>query len=275
MDVIECEGCGGTVVFDAAREYARCIFCASVALRPEELDEPPPQPDDAVPFAVPGDEADATYRHWARSSWWYPKALRSLEIGLQPLWIPAWRFDATVEAHYAGLRSAPTRSGKQPLSGLDVAPRRVWAPASLGLHEDELNALAPFDEATARPWSPGDASTLYEVSGTSQEAALKVARRQFADQARRELSRARRLGDARVSVALSEVEARSLMLPVFIGSFRYQDRPYRFVINGQTGQITGKAPIDARKVAIVVAIALAIAAAWLWYQQEIVAFLGA
>ena len=38
MDVMECEGCGGTVVYDAAREHARCIFCASVALRPETLD---------------------------------------------------------------------------------------------------------------------------------------------------------------------------------------------------------------------------------------------
>ena len=274
MDVIECEGCGGTVVFDASREYARCIFCASVALRPDELDVPPPQPDEAVPFAVPTDRAEAVYRAWARSSWWHPRALRNLEIGLQPLWIPAWCFDATVEAHYAGLKSAPTRSGKQPLSGLDVSARRVWAPASLGLHEDELNALAPFDESLARSWSEDDAATLYEVSGTSLEAARTVARRQFAQQARRELSRARRLADCRVSVALSEVEARSLMLPVLIGSFRYKDRPYRFVVNGQTGQITGKAPIDTRKVAIVVAIILAIVAIWLWYQQELFALFG-
>jgi hypothetical protein len=274
MNVMECDGCGGTVVYDAEREHARCIFCASVALRPETLDTPPPQPDVAVPFAVRRDRADATYRRWARSSWWYPAELRRLEIGLLPLWIPAWRFDATVEAHWAALRRAPTQSGKQPVSGLDVAARRVWAPASLGLSENELQALAPFDESDAQPWTGDDARTPYEIGATSEEAALGTARRLFASQARLDLSRSRKLTDCRVSVALADVQARSLMLPVLIGSFRYQDRPYRFVINGQTGQITGRAPIDYRKVAIVTAIVLAIVAVWLWYQRELLGLFG-
>jgi hypothetical protein len=274
MNVMECEGCGGTVVYDAEREYARCIFCASVALRPEALDTAPPQPDVAVPFVVRTDRADAVYRRWARSSWWYPAELRRLSIGLQAVWIPAWRFDATVEAHWAALRRAATRSGKQPVSGLDVTARRVWAPASLGLGEDELQAIAPFEEADALAWTPEDAKIPYEVGATSEEAALVTARKLFAAQARLDLSRSRGLTDCKVSVALADVQARSLMLPVLVGSFRYQDRPYRFVINGQTGQITGRAPIDYRKVALVTAIVLAIVAAWLWYQRELLGLLG-
>jgi hypothetical protein len=46
------------------------------------------------------------------------------------------------------------------------------------------------------------------------------------------------------------------------------------VINGQTGKITGNAPIDQRKVAIVVAVVLAVVAIWLWYQREVLALLG-
>lgn len=274
MDVMECEGCGGTVVYDAAREHARCIFCASVALRPETLDVAPPQPDVAVPFAVRAELADATYRRWARSSWWYPAELRATTIGLETLWVPAWRFDATVEAHWAALRRAATQSGKQPVSGLDVTARRVLAPASLGLHEEELVALAPFDEKDAQAWTGNDAKIPYEVCATSEEAALVAARRLFASQARFDLSRSRGLSDCRVSVALADVQPRSMMLPVFIGSFRYQDRPYRFVVNGQTGKITGHAPIDQRKVAIVVAVVLAVVAIWLWYQREVLALLG-
>lgn len=274
MDVMECEGCGGTVVYDAAREHARCIFCASVALRPETLDEPPPQPDVAVPFRVRPELADATFRRWARSSWWYPSELRKLTISLEQLWIPAWRFDASVEAHWAALRRAATQTGKQPVSGLDVSARRVWAPASLGLAEEELQALAPFDEVDAQAWTSEDAKIPYEVGATSEAAALTTARRLFASQARFDLSRARGLSDCHVSVALTDVNARSLMLPVFIGSFRWQDRPYRFVINGQTGKITGHAPIDWRRVSIAVAIVLAIVAVWLWYQREMFALLG-
>jgi hypothetical protein len=57
------------------------------------------------------------------------------------------------------------------------------------------------------------------------------------------------------------------MLPVYIGSFRYRDLPWRFVINAQTGRVTGKPPLDRVKIAVVAALAALAVGLWLWWTR--------
>ena len=49
-----------------------------------------------------------------------------------------------------------------------------------------------------------------------------------------------------------------LMLPIYIGVFRFRERPWRFVVNAQTGKLTGEAPLDRVKVALISLGALAL-----------------
>jgi hypothetical protein len=48
---------------------------------------------------------------------------------------------------------------------------------------------------------------------------------------------------------------------VYVGGFRHRDRPYRFVINAQSGRVFGRAPLDRWKVALAVALVLTLLAA--------------
>ena len=50
----------------------------------------------------------------------------------------------------------------------------------------------------------------------------------------------------------------SLLLPVWISCFRYQDKIYRFMVNGQTGKVSGKTPISWIKVALTTIAVIAI-----------------
>jgi hypothetical protein len=47
-------------------------------------------------------------------------------------------------------------------------------------------------------------------------------------------------------------------VPIYIGTFRFRDRPWRFLVNGQTGEVVGKAPLDWRKVLALVVLALVV-----------------
>lgn len=264
MDVVQCQQCGGSVVYDAKREHARCLFCAGVALEPRELDEELPQPESALAFGLEAAAGEGAFRRWVGASWWRPRELREVAVGLQPLWIPAWRVDADVETHWAGLESASTKSGKRPISGTDVARARALVPASGGLTEHELQRLAPFDRGDVGPWAKETGSHPYEPAEMSLTAAMERARVQLAEIRRRAIAHRQHVSSCRVSIVLSDIESRLLMLPVYIGSFRYRDRPWRFVINASTGQVVGRAPLDRVKVtiAILVAVAIAIAIAW-------------
>jgi len=269
MQVIQCDACGGSVVYDAAREVASCVFCGSVAVHPEDLADAIAPPDQAVAFSTTREQAAKAFAKWSRSSWWYPRELRDLSIELCDVMLPAWRFDAELETHWAGLKKARTRSGMRPTSGVARATETIMVPASLGLAAHELLALEPFHTAAAQPWDDPDADgTPMEVPSVTETAAEGLARTQLAERHRKAIARQYKLGRCNGTSLATIDTTRLVMLPIWIGSFRYRDLPWRFVINAQTGQVTGKAPISRTKVALAVVAGLVVAALAAWWRSR-------
>ena len=183
------------------------------------------------------------------------------------MWIPAWRFEAQVELHWCGLVSAPTRSGRRPRSGLDRGDAAAMIVASLGLRQDELDALQPFDATDCVSWSEAatDRSIAYELPGISDAGARDEARSTMIEARRRAVARRERLTRCRASAIVDTSREQLLMLPVWIGSFRHHDRVWRFVINAQSGRVHGRGPLDRVKVVLTlvfVLLALAVVAWW-------------
>lgn len=265
--VIQCDACGGSVVFDAGRQAARCLFCGSVAVHADDGGETVLVPDAMLPFELAREEADARFRRWARSSWWHAAPLRQLSIELHALLLPVWRFDAALETHWAGLVSASTRSGSRPRAGVEHAELTALVPASMGLREAELRALQPFREGTEVRF---DLALPHEVPALTERAAAEVARGLLQAEHRERIVRANRLKRCNSGSLVRVRDARLSMAPIYIGSFRYRDRPWRFVINGQTGTVTGRAPLDRIKIAVAIGLVAAVLAAWLLWRQGLV-----
>jgi hypothetical protein len=57
------------------------------------------------------------------------------------------------------------------------------------------------------------------------------------------------------------VTFKHLLLPVWLASYRYQDKSYRVLVNGQTGKVTGDRPYSWIKISITVLAILAVIAA--------------
>ncbi len=265
MIVIRCDACGGAVAFDTDRQLVQCLFCAAVALVPEPV-HALEHPGVAIPFSLTAIDARRAFRAWTRDSWWRPPQLAALEAEITALWIPAWRVRGEVETHWAGLARGATRSGKRPRSGIDRGPAEVIIPASLGLSAREVAALGEFDEPAARPWEAHDAAVPRETPSLTAAGAHARAYGPMARARRATIARAEGVQDCCGSARIHSLNQRLLALPVFIGSFRYRDRPWRFVLNGRSGVIVGDAPLDRRKVALVVALIFVVAAlvvAWL------------
>jgi ribosomal protein S27E len=262
--VIQCDACGGSVVFDAGRQVAKCLFCGSVAVHADDGGETVLVPDAMLPFEISRPDADDRFRRWARSSWWYAAPLRRLSIELHALLLPVWRFDASLETHWAGLVSAATRSGARPRAGVEHAELTARVPASMGLHEAELRALQPFREGAGERFDP---SLPHEVPALTERAAAEVARGLLQAEHQQRIVQANRLKRCRIGSLVRIRDARLSMVPIYIGSFRYRDRPWRFVINGQTGSVTGRAPLDRVKLAVAIGLVAAVIAAWLLWRQ--------
>jgi hypothetical protein len=256
-DLMRCTACGGAVVYDVKAEGAACIFCGATALTAAPEEEVIPIPEAMLPMEIDGDQADGQYRDWARSSWWHPRKLRHLEIRLRPMMLPAWRFHSRIESYYTGLVHAATRSGKRPTSGREVTELWHMVPASGGLTARELLELQPFREDRAVLWRPAQHHGPYEPPAVTERGARSEAHRTMAEHHRRSIARAQDLLVCKTTALIDDLDVRLHMIPIYIGAFRYRERPWRFVINAQTGEVVGDAPIDRLKVLLVTVFTLA------------------
>lgn len=255
---LKCESCGGAVEYSAKEQAAACLFCGLESLVLADDDDQPFGADLFVPMVLDQGKADAAYRAWARASWWRPAALRDLRVQTRPVYLPAWRFVCDLDTHWAGLRRAATASGKAPKTGRERLRMEHVVPASGGLEAEELWALWPFDTAQGRP--VGDQTRTHEaLSGVPHELPAKSRKRAAAEvhqqvqsRHRDRISQSHGLTRCHVMSRVEDVDAETMLLPVFVGVFRFRDRPWRFVINAQTGEVHGKAPVDRLKVVGVV-----------------------
>ena len=66
--------------------------------------------------------------------------------------------------------------------------------------------------------------------------------------------------NVKVNVKLEGLQSQPVLLPVYVMAYRYQNRLFRFLVNGQTGAATGQAPFSYKKLWAVVGIAAAVVA---------------
>jgi hypothetical protein len=267
-EVMRCDACGGGLVYDAGHEAVRCPFCGAQALHADDLAEPIPSPEVAIPFEVSAARAEAMFRRWATKSWFRPRALRDAAVELAAVWLPAWRYEAELETHWTALVAASTQSGKRPRAGIDRHRASTMVPASLGLQPAELQRLLPYDERTEQAWTAGRDEIPFEVPSLSAIAARTLAQGRLAHEHREAIARKHGVSRCRGATLCSGEETRLRLVPIFVGGFRYRDLPWRFLVNGQTGTVTGRAPLDRLRVALVVVATIVLLAIVAWLRAR-------
>ena len=51
---------------------------------------------------------------------------------------------------------------------------------------------------------------------------------------------------------MDDIRFKHLLMPVWIGAYRFRGRPYQVVVNGQTGEVEGDRPWSAWKIGLAV-----------------------
>lgn len=251
-----CRSCGGAVRTVPGQALPACLFCGADAadLLPAEPPEGVEPPVGAIPFAVAVADARAAFARFATSSFWYPSDLRSASLALRPLLLPAWAWSGAVETHWTGLVRAHTRSGKRPVAGSEtLRVDQVLVPASRTLRLAELAALGPYDERALAPFDADRADVPIELSELTRSAARGRANAEMLARHRAEIERRHGLTDLHASAVTDDLAGRSVLVPVWIGAYRYGERTYRVLVNGQTGRLVGDAPFSWPKAAAVAA----------------------
>ncbi len=286
---IHCENCGATTTFATSQVAGSCAFCGSSKVVEEAGREDLIRPESVVPFKVDRKAAAERFRNWLNRLWFRPSALKRTGAlaKLAGAYLPFWTFDAytssfwTAEAgyYYYVTVTYTERDAQGNMVTKERQEQRVrWEPASgqyseffddelvaasRGLPERLLRNVAPFELPALVPYRAeflsGFMAEQYQVDLPEgwQQAKESIQQQVYAACAGEVPGDTHR--SLHVDTAFSQETFKHVLLPVWIAAYLYQNRTYRFVVNGQTGKVTGEAPLSWWKIAGAVLLALAVA----------------
>jgi hypothetical protein len=263
-----CKNCGASMAYDAGSQALKCPFCGSASLEEDGI-KGVLAPELILPFVIDQAGAEGSLRGWLGSSFWHPNDLNAAAVltDLKAIYVPYWIFHAHVQTHWTAdtVRTPPGAMAPWfPVSGYGEHDYQdLWVPASEGISAKELDAVGPYDASVGvAPESVDLGGVTVEQFSVSRRYARPLAQERVEDMERGGI--AAELGgpgrNIKVSTIMIDATSRAAMAPVYVMAYRYRDRLFRFVLNGQTGKFTGRAPISATKVIGVVLGTIAVAA---------------
>lgn len=67
-----------------------------------------------------------------------------------------------------------------------------------------------------------------------------------------------------VNTQYNDVKFKHILLPIWMNSYRYKDKVYRFLVNGLTGEVQGERPWSAWKIIGMIVTILAVIGGGIW-----------
>ncbi len=280
---VQCQSCGAMVTFTPPEVARQCDFCgAQIVAQPKSAD-PILAPEGVLPFHITQQQASAGLRQWLSSRWFAPNALKHFAQpdAIHGVYIPFWTYDANTVSYYTGERGehyyetetyTTTDSEGNSVQNERQVQRTRWysangtvtrwfddilVPATLSLSQKRLEALEPWDMAELKPYDPaflsGYKAQRYQVDlAKGFERARQIAAGVIQGDVRRDIG-----GDEQrvhnVDTHYSGITFKHLLLPVYAGAYRFNQKVYQIVVNGRTGEIQGDRPYSIIKIALLVA----------------------
>ncbi len=292
---IACSGCGTKTVVPADSGTAECPFCGSRQLVRDEASRTI-RPESLIPFAITRKDAKDRFGTWIRKKWFAPDAAKKAARAdrIQGVYVPYWTYDAQTEydwsaeagTHYyvTETRTVTGSDGKTRTEHVQVQ-KTSWRPVFghgsrffddvpvNGSRNDSRRQMEKLDFSFAGlvPYRPEyllgfqaerytvDVSEGFDMACETMRAALRqdVRGSIVADEVR----------NVQVDARFHDVRFKHLLAPIWLSSFRFRNKPYRFVVNGQDGTVQGQYPVSPWKVTFVILlVALLAAGAYLLIQ---------
>jgi len=286
-----CENCGAEVAVDPDQRSYRCAFCDStyvVQFSPEQTGRQPPE--FVIGFAVTPEEALEKFRTWlGRRALFCPGDLHTAQVEdkLKGVYVPFWsfsmlarsRWSALIGEHWQRTETYTTVVGGKTVVKTRTVTETEWWPlsgrhhsyysgylvsGSRGLPQRWAERIMPFHLAGLKRYEPFYlAGWLAEEYSIGRDAALRATQQEFL--AREQAACAAFLpGDThrnlQVETTFEHVNSDLILLPVYLLSYRYRNRVYRFLVNGQTGKVAGERPLSVWRILAAVAAVLALVA---------------
>lgn len=291
--VFKCENCGAETVLDKDKVADFCSFCGSSHIASSDH-HAGIKPALVVPFQVSREEAVAKFKAWMKKRYFAPtKLMQSYQLNkMSGAYVPYWTFDSQTNSsfvvrigtyYYVTETHTVIEDGKSKQVRKQVRKIRwrtergryseffddVLVKASRNVASGIIDKIEPF-----RLDGLIDYKSEY-LSGFLAERYSIPLKEGWSD-ARTIIDRriesgiqGQVYGDVvqvvSVSTDYKNITYKHILLPIWISSFHFNNKVYRFLVNGQTGKVSGKSPISVVKVTILSVVVIAVIAILIFF----------
>lgn len=283
---VTCPGCGSIVEFQPPEVAGKCAFCAAAIVTQPKSAEAHIAPKAVLPFRLTRERAAASVGAWLSSRWFAPNDLKKISSPseIQGVYLPFWTYDARTITDYRGQRGehyyvteafqeSDGRGGY--IERTRQVQRTNWYPASgrvenefddlivqatNSIQGDKLRELVPWDLTQLQPYAPGFLSGFkaqrYQINlEEGFETAKAMMQSPIVQTIHQDIG-----GDVQqisgTDIRYFDVTFKHMLLPVWIGAYRFQGKVFQVIVNAQTGEVQGERPYSAVKIAILVLVIL-------------------
>lgn len=285
--VVRCKNCGAEFSLGPTTESDSCPFCGSnvvVTAEPERRI----QPGSLLPFYLDRAKCIECYKTWVRSRALAPGDLRRnalAEGGMRGMYVPYWTYDSDTTTQYVGQRGEhywvteayTTIENGRSVTRTRQVRRTRWYPAAgtVFVQFDDVLVLASgavppqhakrmtrWDLDSLVPYEPrflsGFQAMRYDLDLPSGFEAAKAMMQPRIDGAiRQDIG-----GDEQMinhkNTHYENNRFKLLLLPIWVGAYRYRGKTYQYLVNARTGEVFGDAPLSWIKITLLVLLVVAI-----------------
>ncbi len=267
MHVFVCPSCGGEIMTDQNTAATLCPYCDNPTILPGRLSGGL-KPDGVLPFRTTKEDAQKAFLNLCKGKPLLPAVFTSQQQleKITGLYVPFWLYDcggcfsgsykATRMHHWADANYNYTRT-EHFLLRREAEADFIGIPmdGSSKMDDTFMESIEPFDYGQIEPFDTayltGFLADKYDVEAEAGHDRVK----QRVDNSLDAQIQSSLLGFSTAlptsrGTSILHSKSRYVLMPVWILNTRYQDKLYTFVMNGQTGKMTGQFPICPKKSAM-------------------------
>jgi DNA-directed RNA polymerase subunit RPC12/RpoP len=268
MSVYECKNCGGEVVTLNTTMATICPYCGeAISITSKSVGDF--RPELCIPFKKDKKQIVDIYKNYVSGSFLAPKEFKEQSTieKIQGLFTPFYlhsinnkakhAFEGEIlSSHKRGYDKVTTHKVYSLTIDADGKFEKIPTDASKRIENSLMEAIEPFDYNECKSYNPAYMAgfmaeqTDDDVDDMNIRAETRStqAMREKAHSAFRNYSSVRQINE---SIKISQHTSQYVLLPVWLLNVKHGDKKYTFAINGQTGKVVGKLPIDKLKLFLI------------------------
>ena len=271
---VVCESCGSVVSVEPESLTDTCAFCGSNRVLARDITGDILRPTSLIPFEIDKNKCQARVRDWLGRGWMHPAELREVRAlrDLAGVYLPYWTFDARIRANWKA--EVGTKRTKRYFEDGEWKTRTVidwnWrsgrvhlpindhlVPGTGRISQIILDKVKPFDLQGLVEYDPGYlAGWQAKTYDIPLQQAWEIAKKEMRDRAKDACysdTGSSHVRHMRMTADFADEQWRYILLPIYLLSYRYGQRTFQVMVNGQTGNVAGQKPVAWPKVWLAIA----------------------